>query len=167
MAPSWVIEELRALPAVSIPSWPARWPFGPGARVGCFVRRTLRHRSPVGSNRLPHLAPAPVAPAPASRALIPLAACSPFPNRNGDSAAIVAARQGDGKTERWGDVSPVRLQTRALDGTLMPCVTSFAGPPVLPSMRYSRLRRWSVVYASVYELHARVSDGGGGPSYDR
>ena len=50
---------------------------------------------------------------------------------------------------------------------LMPCVTSFAGPPVLPSMRYSRLRRWSVVYASVYELHARVSDGGGGPSYDR
>jgi hypothetical protein len=84
------------------------------------------------------------------------------------STAIVAARQGDSKNERWGDVSPVRLQTRAFGwDCLMPCVTSFAGPPVLPSMRYSRLRRWSVVYASAYELHARISDGGGGPSYDR
>jgi hypothetical protein len=75
--------------------------------------------------------------------------------------------KGRQKREMGGRVSGSAANAGIGWDCLMPCVTSFAGPPVLPSMRYSRLRRWSVVYASAYELHARVSDGGGGPSYDR
>jgi hypothetical protein len=78
-----------------------------------------------------------------------------------------AFRRGTAKTRDGGRVSGLAANAGIGWDCLMPCVTSFAGLPVLPSMRYSRLRRWSVVYASAYELHARVSDGGGGPSYDR
>jgi hypothetical protein len=56
------IGELGALPAVSIPSWPPRSASGPGARVGCSIRRAFRHRSPVGGDRLPHLLPLPLLP---------------------------------------------------------------------------------------------------------
>ena len=82
-----------ALITPAVPSWPPRSASGPGDRVGCLKRGTLRHRAGVSSDRPLHRF---------VLALLPfLILCcdsciSPIPFELENSAAIAAARQGKG-----------------------------------------------------------------------